>query len=134
MAKIVICPHCSGEMTIETSKKTTGTSNGTRGMLQGIALVDMTIEQLRREKVNATSVLYKATQRNAAPELLAANAVRVEAVKAELAKRAPAPIPAAIAVSGTESLDLPTVDCTEVTESLSTDESIEALNELVNEN
>lgn len=61
-----------------------------RGQLAGIALEDMTDEQLKREMINANSVLYKATQRGAAAETIAANTARVEAVKAERAKRAPA--------------------------------------------
>ena len=62
----------------------------TRGALNGIALEDMDLEQLKREKINASSVLYKATKRGAEEATIAANTARVEAVKAELAKRAPA--------------------------------------------
>lgn len=59
-----------------------------RGQLAGIALVDMTDEQLKRELINANSVLYKANQRGASEETIAANQARVDAAKAEKAKRA----------------------------------------------
>ena len=59
-----------------------------RGQLAGIALEDMTDEQLKRELINANSVLYKAQQRGASDETIAANQARVDAAKAEKAKRA----------------------------------------------
>lgn len=59
-----------------------------RGQLAGIALEDMTDEQLKRELINANSVLYKAKQRGASDETIAANQARVDAAKAEKAKRA----------------------------------------------
>lgn len=59
-----------------------------RGQLAGIALVDMTDEQLKRELINANSVLYKAKQRGASEETIAANQARVDAANAEKAKRA----------------------------------------------
>ena len=62
-----------------------------RGQLAGIALEDMTDEQLKRELINANSVLYKAKQRGAAEETIAANQARVDAAKAEKAKRAGTP-------------------------------------------
>lgn len=58
-----------------------------RGQLAGIAIEDMTDEQLKREIINANSVLYKAKQRGAAEETIAANQARVDAAKAEQAKR-----------------------------------------------
>lgn len=58
-----------------------------RGQLAGIALEDMTDEQLKREIINANSVLYKAKQRGAAEETIAANQARVDAAKAEQSKR-----------------------------------------------
>ena len=61
-----------------------------RGQLAGIALVDMTDEQLKREITNANSVLYKAKQRGASEETIAANQARVDRAKAEKAKRAEA--------------------------------------------
>ena len=51
----------------------------------------MTDEQLKRELINANSVLYKAKQRGAAEETIAANQARVDAAKAEKAKRAGTP-------------------------------------------
>lgn len=62
-----------------------------RGQLAGIALEDMTDDQLKREIINANSVLYKAKQRGASEETIAANEARVEAAKAEKAKRAGTP-------------------------------------------
>lgn len=58
-----------------------------RGQLAGIALVDMTDEQLKRELINAKSVLYKAKQRGASDETIAQNQARVDAAEAEKAKR-----------------------------------------------
>ena len=58
-----------------------------RGQLFGISLEDMTDEQLKREIINANSVLYKAKQRGASEETIAANQARVDAAKAEKAKR-----------------------------------------------
>ena len=62
-----------------------------RGQLAGIALEDMTDEQLKRELINANSVLYKAKQRGASKETIAANQARVDAAKAEKAKRTGTP-------------------------------------------
>lgn len=62
-----------------------------RGQLAGIALEDMTDEQLKRELINANSVLYKAKQRGAGEDTIAANEARVEAAKAEKAKRSGTP-------------------------------------------
>lgn len=65
-----------------------------RGQLAGIALEDMTDEQLKRELINANSVLYKAKQRGASEETIAANQARVDAAKAEKARRAPVQVAA----------------------------------------
>ena len=83
MATITVtCPHCGETFEVEKVKKA-------RGQLAGIALEDMTDEQLKREIINANSVLYKAKQRGAAEEVIAANQARVDAAKAEKAKRTP---------------------------------------------
>lgn len=58
-----------------------------RGQLAGLTLEEMTDEQLKREIINANSVLYKAKQRGAAEATIAANQARVDAAKAEQAKR-----------------------------------------------
>ena len=58
-----------------------------RGQLAGLTLEEMTDEQLKREIINANSVLYKAKQRGAAEETIAANQARVDAAQAEQAKR-----------------------------------------------
>lgn len=58
-----------------------------RGQLAGIALEDMTDDQLKRELINANSVLYKAQKRGASAETIAQNQARVDAAKAEKAKR-----------------------------------------------
>ena len=60
-----------------------------RGQLAGLTLEEMTDEQLKREIINAKSVLYKAKQRGASEETIAANQARVDAALAEKAKRAP---------------------------------------------
>lgn len=61
-----------------------------RGQLHGIELKDMTDEQLKREIINAGSVLYKAKQRLADPKIIEANQARLDAAKAEKARREPA--------------------------------------------
>lgn len=66
----------------------------TRGQLAGLTLEQMSDEQVKREKINASSVLYKAKQRGAKEEIIAANQQRVDAVTAEIEKRglgAPSP-------------------------------------------
>lgn len=60
-----------------------------RGQLHGIALEDMTDEQLKREIINSKSVLYKAEKRGADAETVLKNKERVDAAMAEKAKRAP---------------------------------------------
>lgn len=79
----IACPHCGGEVTIERP------AGVRRGQLLGIELKDMTLEQLRREKINASSVLYKAQKRNAPADLIARNQARVDAVNTEIATRFP---------------------------------------------
>lgn len=75
-----------------------------RGQLAGIALEDMTDDQLKREIINANSVLYKAKQRGASEETIAANQARVDAAKAEQAKRKPVVVKAEEVVD-TEAID-----------------------------
>ena len=77
------CPHCNNEVEIVTPEVTR------RGVLSGIALEDMTDEQLKREIINAKSVLYKSEKRGASIETIAKNKDRVEAALAEKAKRTP---------------------------------------------
>lgn len=79
----VTCPHCNETFEVEVPAKV----KSPRGQLAGIALEDMTDEQLKREIINANSVLYKAKQRGASEETIAANQARVDAAKAEKAKR-----------------------------------------------
>lgn len=55
-----------------------------RGQLANIPLEEMTLEQLKREKINASSVLYKAKQRGASEDTIARNQARVDAVVARL--------------------------------------------------
>ena len=83
----VTCPHCNETYEIELPAK----EKKPRGQLAGIALSDMTDDQLKREIINANSVLYKAKQRGASEETLAANQARVDAAKAEKAKRTGTP-------------------------------------------
>lgn len=60
-----------------------------RGQLAGLTLDQMDDEQLKREIINAKSVLYKAVQRGAAEETIAKNQERVDAAMEEKAKRTP---------------------------------------------
>jgi hypothetical protein len=71
--------------TIEVEKPVS--EKGSRGQLAGIPLEEMSDEQLKRETINANSVLYKAKQRGASEEIIAKNQARVDAVNAEKAKR-----------------------------------------------
>lgn len=89
MAKIltVTCPKCGETFEIETPV----VEKRSRGQLAGIALEDMSNEQLKREIINANSVLYKAKQRGAKEDVIAAAQARVDAAKAERAKRQPVP-------------------------------------------
>jgi hypothetical protein len=84
----VTCPNCASVFEAEIPKAPVK-----RGQLYGIALTDMTDEQLKREIINAKSVLYKAIQRGAADEVIAANQARVDRALAEKAKRAAAAAP-----------------------------------------
>lgn len=59
----------------------------TRGAVAGIALVDMTDDQLKIEYRNANSVFYKAKKANKNPDTIKKAEVRLEAVKAEMEKR-----------------------------------------------
>lgn len=58
-----------------------------RGQLAGLSLEEMTDDQLKREIINAKSVLYKAKKRGANEETIAKNEARVEAALAEKARR-----------------------------------------------
>jgi len=79
----LVCPHCNGEIIIESP------APQRRGQLAGIALEDMSVEQLKREAINAKSVLYKAQKRGASAETIAKNQARVDAVVAALAATKP---------------------------------------------
>lgn len=80
----VTCPHCGETYAVEVP-----IPEKRRGQLYGITLEEMTDEQLKRELINANSVLYKAKQRGADEETIAKNQARVDAAKAEKAKRHP---------------------------------------------
>lgn len=60
---------------------------GNRGAVSGIALEDMTDDQLKIEYRNANSVFYKAKKAGKSPEVIAKNEERLEACKAEMEKR-----------------------------------------------
>jgi hypothetical protein len=79
----VTCPHCQQAFAVEIPKVAPK-----RGQLFGIAVADMTDEQLKREIINSSSVLYKAKQRGADAATIAANESRLAAAKAEKDKRA----------------------------------------------
>jgi len=78
----VTCPNCQQQFEVEVPKVQVK-----RGQLYGIAVPDMTDEQLKREIINSKSVLYKAKQRGASDETIAANQARVDAAMAEKEKR-----------------------------------------------
>lgn len=81
----VTCPHCGKAFQVEAPTA----PKKPRGQLAGIALADMTDDQLKREIINANSVLYKAKQRGASEEIIAANQARLDAAREEKAKRMP---------------------------------------------
>lgn len=85
MAFQVTCPKCGEILEIEAPVK----EKKPRGQLAGLSLEEMTDDQLKREIINAGSVLYKAKQRGAADDIIAANQARLDAAKAEKAKRHP---------------------------------------------
>ena len=80
---LVTCPHCGEDFEVEAHKQV----KTPRGCLAGIPLEEMTYEQLKREKINAGSVLYKAKKRNAPEETIAQNQERFDAVVALLAEK-----------------------------------------------
>ncbi len=80
---LVTCPQCGEEFEVEVPKM----QKQPRGCLAGIPLEEMTYEQLKREKINAGSVLYKAKKRNAPEETIAQNQERFDAVVAMLAEK-----------------------------------------------
>lgn len=79
----IVCPHCQGEVPIEAPVYAVKR----RGQLEGLSLESMSDEQLKREIINANSVLYKAQKRNADVNTVAKNQARADAAKAEKAKR-----------------------------------------------
>lgn len=70
-----------------TTLSTRKSSGQRRGQLAGLSLEEMSDEQLKREIINAKSVLYKAQQREAGVETIEKNQARVDAAMAEKAKR-----------------------------------------------
>ncbi|NLD21668.1 MAG: hypothetical protein GX664_04180 [Bacteroidales bacterium] len=74
---------------IDTLKEITArpASGQRRGQLAGLTLEEMTDEQLKREIINAKSVLYKAIQRGASQETIEKNQARVDAALEEKARR-----------------------------------------------
>lgn len=88
------CPHCNQEVEIQTPEAVR------RGALAGISLEEMTDDQLKREIVNAKSVLYKAEKRGSSAEIIAKNKDRVEAALAEKARRTPVAEEVATEVQG----------------------------------
>jgi hypothetical protein len=92
----IVCPHCQGQIIIETP------APQRRGQLAGIELANMTDEQLKREKINAGSVLYKAKARKADIATINKNQARFDAVVAEMEKRKAAATPAATVTPATQ--------------------------------
>lgn len=78
-------------------EKKTGNKGQRRGTLTGIPLEEMTLDQLKRAKINANSVLYKSRQRGASDETIAANQERYDAVCKLLEEKTPAKTPPVLA-------------------------------------
>ena len=78
----VTCPNCATVFDFEIPK-----SISSRGAVVGIALSDMTVDQLKIEYRNANSVAYKSKKANKNPDTIAKSAARLEAVKAEMELR-----------------------------------------------
>lgn len=74
-----------------------------RGKVSGIALEDMTDDELKVEATNAKSVLYKAKKREADADTIAKNEARVAAVEAEKARRKALSTPEGTTVEETDS-------------------------------
>lgn len=88
--------------------------NGIRGQLAGLSLDEMTFEQLKREKINASSVLYKSQKRGASEDTIAKNQARFDAVCAKLDEvRATMALAAAKAAADTDKIaaDIADTDC-----------------------
>lgn len=81
-----------------------------RGVLNGIALEDMTDEQLKREITNSKSVLYKATKREADQEVIDRAQARVDAAVAEKDKRAATAAPAGVPAGSVASVEEDVID------------------------
>lgn len=124
----ITCPHCNGEVIIERPAPIK------RGMLLGLELADMTPEQLKREKINAGSVLYKATKRNAPAELIARNQARFDAVVAMMEEKGISRVSAKVAEGTTVANAVESTEVAEtVTEVESTEETMNLMNELSEE-
>ena len=95
-----------------------------KGILNGIAIGDMTDEQLKRELVNSKSVLYKAEKRNAAPELIEGAKARVAAAEAEKATRTPVTATGAVATGKVVTAEVVTAEV--VTEDNTVDTDVAA--------
>lgn len=95
----ITCPHCNGEITIESPVPQR------RGQLAGLDLEAMTDEQLKREIINAKSVLYKAQKRGASQETILNNQARVDAAMAEKAKRTLAAVEQTVYAENTEAAE-----------------------------
>lgn len=65
---------------------------GRRAQHEVKRIEEMTKEELKREIINAGSVLYKAQKRGAAEEIIQKNQERLDAAKALMAEKFPRPI------------------------------------------
>jgi hypothetical protein len=79
----VMCPGCKGVFEVEIPKAT----KTPREPKVVIPVEEMTDEQLKKECINANSVLYKAKQRGASEEVIAAAQARADKAAAERASR-----------------------------------------------
>lgn len=83
----VTCENCNNE--IEVAVPVRATSAGKSGSLTGLTLDTMTLEQLKQEKRNAKSVLYKSEKAGRPEEALIPKRIRVAAVEARIAELQP---------------------------------------------
>jgi hypothetical protein len=106
------CTNCGtvNEVVIPTKAKSLS------GSLAGIALEDMTIEQLKQEKRNAKSVLYKSEKAGRPVESLIPKQERVDAVEAMLALRVAAAKPEEVVTEVAEATECTDEVCEAPTE------------------
>ncbi len=79
------------QVEVEIEKKTN--ANKPRGTLAGVPLEDMSLEQLKRAKINVSSVIYKAKQRGAKESDIMLNEERLARINELLEQKKPEKVP-----------------------------------------